>query len=138
MRRRLLRILPLSLSAVLFALMSALAISVPGSASAATGCHVTVHRTVVDGVNTYNLYKYECNGNQTYGYMTGNPGNACITMSLGNVTDGACYGIPVGYTPPRTSITTPTRNAGSTIKLVDICFINHLGVPQGGCHNDFG
>ena len=138
MRRRLLRTLPLSLSAVLFALMSALAISVPGPASAATGCHVTVHTKFNDAGNTYNLYKYECAGNQSYGYMTGNPGDACITMSLGNVTDGPCYHIPVGYTPPRTSITTPVKNLGGYIHIWDMCFINHYGVSQGGCHNDDG
>jgi hypothetical protein len=126
---------PLAVSALLFALLGALQLLMPGAASAVSpaSCSQVFHYSQ-DG---YQIYKYECSGNQAYGYMTGNPGNSCITISLGNVSDGPCYHIPVGYTPPRTSIQTPTVNAGSSVKLVDICFVNSFGVTDW-CHNDYG
>jgi hypothetical protein len=129
--------MPLAAVAVLGALSALPAVLGSQPASAATGCHSVFHYAGHDGAKTYDVYKYECSGNQTYGYMTGTPGDACITISLGNVTDGPCYSIPVGYTPPRTSIATPVVNAGATMKITDICFLNSQhGVEW--CHNDYG
>lgn len=128
-----------AITAVLLAFSGAFAVVAANPASAApTGCHSVFHYTASDGAsNSYNIYKYECDGNQTYGYMTGNPGPACITISLGNVADGPCWSIPTGYTPPRTSIQTKTLSAGSSVKLTGICFNNYYGATLW-CHNDYG
>lgn len=134
------RILPLALMvAALFTMTGAVAVVTPGVASASS-CIQAKHWTQADGVNTYKIYKYECNDahRTTYAVMTGNPGEACIELGLGNVGDGGvCYAIPNGYTPPRTSIQTQSVKAGDGAEqaLIDVCFHNHQNVTEW-CKND--
>lgn len=125
-------------SAALLILFGVFAVATANTASAATNCRSVFHYSAYDGAsNTYDIYKYECDNNQTYGLMTGNPGPACITISHGSVSDGTCWSIPTGYTPPRTSISTSVMSAGNTMKLVYICFNNYYHVTLW-CHNDYG
>ena len=107
-------------------------------AMALSGCKIAFHYTGKDPYVTYNLYKYECSGGYTYGYMTGRPDwTACIVISLGNVTDGPCDYIAPGYTPPKSSVTTRVISAGADVKLWNICFRDYHGYVLW-CHNDYG
>lgn len=86
---------------------------------------------------TYRIEKYICRGGQVYGRLVGVPGPVAIAVSL--TADYTAwepwYSIPVGYTPPRSSVKTNVANAGNLAPATYICLRTYTGFIWG-CLNE--
>ena len=134
-----------ALAAVFAVLASFFVISVGSTASAAT-CSVTLHwvwnsnSAYGTTQGNFTVDKYRCSDGTTYAKLTGVPSTECIHQQVGFDTTGVtCYNIPGGYTPPKTSITTPRRSISGVEGEINLCLNRRAGdgsISYGGCKNE--